>query len=289
MILALLAVLAAVAGTGALLNTDAFWGSEWLEGDPRDRRQLAVHPGPAACAGRRAIQLAPSGESGVGHGDRPQADRRKRRTGTSLSREPLRHVSMWTSTQRCARKPCPTAESPPPSGVCVRSMRSRRPPGMPAPAIDNPFVSHAFLRALEDSKSVGPRTGWQPHHVVLEDAGGEILAVAPLYAKTHSQGEYVFDHGWAQAYERAGGRYYPKLQVAVPFTPVPGPRLLVRPTADAPALRRGADRRAGGDCAARRCVVPACDVLQRCGHRGAGVGRSDAATRLPVSLGEPGL
>jgi uncharacterized protein len=103
---------------------------------------------------------------------------------------------------------------------------------------DNPFVSHAFLRALEDSKSVGPRTGWQPHHVVLEDAGGEVLAVAPLYAKTHSQGEYVFDHGWAQAYERAGGQYYPKLQVAVPFTPVPGPRLLVRPTADAPALRR---------------------------------------------------
>ena len=103
---------------------------------------------------------------------------------------------------------------------------------------DNPFVSHAFLRALEDSRSVGPRTGWQPHHVVLEDAGGEVLGVAPLYAKTHSQGEYVFDHGWAQAYERAGGQYYPKLQVAVPFTPVPGPRLLVRPTADAPALRR---------------------------------------------------
>jgi predicted N-acyltransferase len=101
----------------------------------------------------------------------------------------------------------------------------------------NPFVSHAFLRALEDSKSIGPRTGWQPHHVVLEDAGGDVLAVAPLYAKTHSQGEYVFDHGWAQAYEQAGGRYYPKLQVAVPFTPVPGPRLLVRPNADGPQLR----------------------------------------------------
>jgi len=103
---------------------------------------------------------------------------------------------------------------------------------------DNPFVSHAFLQALEESKSVGPRTGWQPHHIVLEDAGGEVLAVAPLYAKTHSQGEYVFDHGWAQAFEEAGGRYYPKLQVAVPFTPVPGPRLLVRPEADAPQLRR---------------------------------------------------
>jgi predicted N-acyltransferase len=102
---------------------------------------------------------------------------------------------------------------------------------------ENPFVSHAFLRALEDSKSVGPRTGWQPHHLVLEDASGELLAAAPLYAKTHSQGEYVFDHGWAQAYERAGGQYYPKLQVAVPFTPVPGPRLLVRPDANAQQLR----------------------------------------------------
>lgn len=101
----------------------------------------------------------------------------------------------------------------------------------------NPFVAHAFLAALEDSKSVAARAGWTPRHVVVEDAGGTIAAVAPLYVKTHSQGEYVFDHGWADAFERAGGAYYPKLQVAVPFTPVPGPRLLVRPGPDAPALR----------------------------------------------------
>lgn len=94
---------------------------------------------------------------------------------------------------------------------------------------DNPFVSHAFLKALEDSRSVGPKTGWLPQHVLVEDAAGALLAAAPMYVKSHSYGEYVFDHGWAQAYERAGGRYYPKLQLTVPFTPVPGPRLLVRP------------------------------------------------------------
>jgi predicted N-acyltransferase len=92
----------------------------------------------------------------------------------------------------------------------------------------NPFVSYAFLSALEDSGSVGPKTGWHPRHVALRDAAGEIIAVAPTYAKTHSYGEYVFDHAWANALERAGGSYYPKLQVAVPFTPVPGPRLLCR-------------------------------------------------------------
>jgi predicted N-acyltransferase len=102
---------------------------------------------------------------------------------------------------------------------------------------DNPFVGHAFLKALEDSRSVGARTGWMPRHVVVEDGGGALLAAAPMYAKGHSSGEYVFDHGWAQAFERAGGRYYPKLQVAVPFTPVPGPRLLVRPGAAAAEAR----------------------------------------------------
>ncbi len=94
---------------------------------------------------------------------------------------------------------------------------------------DNPFVSHAFLSALEDSGSAGPRTGWLPQHAVLRDATGRVAAAAPMYAKSHSYGEYVFDHGWAHAFERARGRYYPKLQVAVPFSPVPGPRLLVRP------------------------------------------------------------
>lgn len=100
---------------------------------------------------------------------------------------------------------------------------------------DNPFVSHAFLSALEDSGSASTRTGWLPQHAVLQAEDGHILAVAPMYAKSHSYGEYVFDHGWANALERTGQRYYPKLQVAVPFSPVPGPRLLCRPGAGVPA------------------------------------------------------
>ena len=90
----------------------------------------------------------------------------------------------------------------------------------------DPFLSHAFLSALEDSGSVGPGTGWTPAPILVEDEASRLIAAAPAYLKTHSQGEYVFDHGWADAWERAGGRYYPKLQVAVPFTPVPGARLL---------------------------------------------------------------
>lgn len=100
----------------------------------------------------------------------------------------------------------------------------------------NPFVGHAFLTALERSGSVGGRSGWQPIPIVVDGADGAPAAIAPAYAKTHSQGEYVFDHGWADAWERAGGSYYPKLQVAAPFTPVPGPRLLLRDPAAAPAL-----------------------------------------------------
>lgn len=95
---------------------------------------------------------------------------------------------------------------------------------------DNPFVSHAFLAALEASGSAAPNTGWGPAHLVAE-ADGEVLGVAPTYLKAHSWGEYVFDHAWADAWQRAGGRYYPKLLVAVPFSPVPGPRLLVAPGA----------------------------------------------------------
>jgi predicted N-acyltransferase len=90
----------------------------------------------------------------------------------------------------------------------------------------DPFVSHAFLAALEDSQSVGPGTGWTPAPILVEDEAEHLVAAAPAYLKMHSQGEYVFDHGWADAWQRAGGEYYPKLQVAVPFTPVPGPRLL---------------------------------------------------------------
>src|SRR5260221_12264152 len=101
----------------------------------------------------------------------------------------------------------------------------------------NPFISHEFLSSLEETASVGGRTGWQPRHLLAQDHEGNLLGVAPCYVKAHSRGEYVFDHGWAEAFERAGGDYYPKLQVSVPFTPVTGPRLLVRRGPSAPAAR----------------------------------------------------
>tara|TARA_R110000787_G_scaffold88391_16_gene187722 strand:+ start:268 stop:1461 length:1194 start_codon:yes stop_codon:yes gene_type:complete len=93
---------------------------------------------------------------------------------------------------------------------------------------NDPFTTHRFLKALEDSGSVGAGTGWQPQYLTAR-IGGQIIGVAPLYAKMHSQGEYIFDHSWAHAYERAGGRYYPKLQIAVPHTPATGRRFLTRP------------------------------------------------------------
>lgn len=105
----------------------------------------------------------------------------------------------------------------------------------------NPFVSHAFLSALEESGSVGPGTGWSPAPLIIRDGAGHPAAALPAYLKTHSQGEYVFDHHWADAFERAGGRYYPKLQVAAPFSPVPGPRLLMRDPAQATSLLAAAE------------------------------------------------
>lgn len=107
---------------------------------------------------------------------------------------------------------------------------------------DNPFVSHEFLTALEDSGSVGPGTGWQPVPLAISSGDGPPLAAMPAYAKGHSQGEYVFDHSWADAYERAGGGYYPKLQIAVPFTPATGPRLLLSDPALAPPLLSAAEQ-----------------------------------------------
>ncbi|RZJ87769.1 MAG: N-acetyltransferase [Brevundimonas sp.] len=101
--------------------------------------------------------------------------------------------------------------------------------------IGDPFVSYDFLHACEASGSATPRQGWGPRHLVVRD-GDAVLGVMPLYLKGHSQGEYVFDHSWADAYERAGGRYYPKLLGAVPFTPATGPRLLVHPAADRDAV-----------------------------------------------------
>jgi predicted N-acyltransferase len=114
----------------------------------------------------------------------------------------------------------------------------------------NPFVSHAFLAALEDSGSATPRTGWGPRHLVAR-LDGDIVGVVPCYLKSHSQGEYVFDHGWADAFERAGGDYYPKLQATVPFTPATGPRLLIRDGVD---TERVAEALAGG-------LIGLCDAV----------------------------
>ena len=105
-----------------------------------------------------------------------------------------------------------------------------------AGVVDNPFLDHAFFLALEESGCATRRTGWQPQHILLEDEGGKAVGLLPLFLKSHSMGEYVFDHGWADAFERAGGSYYPKLQGSIPFTPVTGPKLLV-PGGD-PALQR---------------------------------------------------
>lgn len=109
----------------------------------------------------------------------------------------------------------------------------------PDAATFNPFITHAFLNALEESGCVGGRhTAWIPQHIALDDACGGIAACAPCYVKLNSAGEYVFDHAWASAYEQAGGRYYPKLQIAIPFTPVPGRRLLTRPGPEAEHYER---------------------------------------------------
>ena len=114
----------------------------------------------------------------------------------------------------------------------------------------NPFISHAFIAALEDSGSATARTGWGPRHLVAR-LDGNIVGIVPCYLKSHSQGEYVFDHGWADAFERAGGNYYPKLQATVPFTPATGPRLLIRDGVD---VQRVADALAGG-------LIGLCDAV----------------------------
>ena len=108
--------------------------------------------------------------------------------------------------------------------------------------VDNPFLDHAFFLAAEQSVSASERTGWLPQHLLLNDGAGEPVGVMPLYLKSHSQGEYVFDHGWADAFQRAGGDYYPKLQCAVPFTPVTGPRFLAHDNAHRTALIRTAEQ-----------------------------------------------
>ncbi len=111
----------------------------------------------------------------------------------------------------------------------------------------NPFVGHAFLTVLEDSGSVGPGTGWSPAPITIADNQGRLVAALPAYLKTHSQGEYVFDHAWADAWHRAGGAYYPKLQIAAPFTPASGPRLLLADTALAMPLLKAAEQVCGAN------------------------------------------
>jgi hypothetical protein len=138
----------------------------------------------------------------------------------------------------------------------------------------NPFVAYDFLDCLEQSGCAVERTGWAPQHLTVRDASGSLAAVMPLYAKGHSQGEYVFDHGWAEAYERAGGRYYPKLVSASPFSPVTGPRLIVRPDVDADAGRR-------------QLLGGALTLTERLGVSGLGVNfPTDAEWRF---LGEAGM
>ena len=132
----------------------------------------------------------------------------------------------------------------------------------------NPFVSHAFLSALEDSGSANARTGWLPQHAALRE-GDRIVGVAPMYAKSHSYGEYVFDHGWANAFDRGGGSYYPKLQVAVPFSPAPGPRLLTRDGTEtealAHALAQACQQLDLSSVHATFCTQPEWDALGRAG------------------------
>ncbi|HEY6381114.1 MAG TPA: GNAT family N-acetyltransferase [Pseudolabrys sp.] len=129
-------------------------------------------------------------------------------------------AAAWNS---CASESAPTREQ---AEVKLTSEDNRSPKLSTQGQANNPFVTHEFLSSLEESRSVGGRTGWEPRHLLAEDQVGALVGAAPCYVKGHSRGEYVFDHGWADAFERAGGEYYPKLQIAVPFTPVTGPRLL---------------------------------------------------------------
>jgi predicted N-acyltransferase len=131
----------------------------------------------------------------------------------------------------------------PPPGLCAESMDGdssllpQRENELKLGRGYNPFISHDFLSALELSGSVRARTGWQPMHLLATDDKGSLLGAVPCYVKSHSRGEYVFDHGWADAFERAGGSYYPKLQVSVPFTPATGRRLLARPGINSQGVR----------------------------------------------------
>ena len=137
----------------------------------------------------------------------------------------------------------------------------------------DPFTTWRFLEALEDSGSVGRGSGWTPRHLVAR-IDGALIAVMPLYAKSHSQGEYIFDHNWAHAWERAGGRYYPKLQSAVPFTPATGRRFLTRPGHEDEGPCRAARRarwRSRGSPTSRACTSPSAPRPSATGARSVGL------------------
>ena len=165
----------------------------------------------------------------TGHDERPAEDR------AQATAAPLRvvAVSAIKDVEAAAWDACdnPVANPSPEWGSCTAQFSDQE-NGF------NPFTSYNFLSALEESRSVGGRVGWLVQHVLVQDADGKLLAAAPCYLKSHSQGEYVFDYGWAEAYAHAGGRYYPKLQVCVPFTPATGRRLLVAPGPRADDVRR---------------------------------------------------
>ena len=145
-----------------------------------------------------------------------------------------------------------------------------------------------FSRALEASNSACARTGWGPRHL-LARLDGEIVGIVPCYLKSHSQGEYVFDRGWADAYERAGGSYYPKLQASVPFTPATGPRLLIRGGTDRERIARRAGCRTGGAVRGNRGVLGACHLCARGRMEVSRQPRFPAAHRPAVSLAQSGL
>ena len=152
----------------------------------------------------------------------------------------------------------------------------------------NPFVSHAFFKALEDSKSACAKTGWGPRHLAAR-LDGEIVGIVPCYLKSHSQGEYVFDRGWADAYERAGGRYYPKLQVSVPFTPATGPRLLIRGGVDRERIGTALASGLVALCDLTKILLGSRHLRARDGMEISRRARLPAADRPAVSLAQSGL
>ena len=156
----------------------------------------------------------------------------ERPTADATTREaPAPDAQTWQARVATGLADVPAADW----DACARSPETR------GDAVEehDPFTSHAFLSALEDAGCVGRRAGWLPVHLLLEDPGGRLAGAVPCYLKTHSQGEYVFDYAWADAYQRAGGDYYPKLQVSVPFTPATGPRFLVAPGRDPAGVTAG--------------------------------------------------